>query len=131
MVESLPHHGFSFLTEVRISPTIYDLLCKMIRDKKRDRQIILISHNANIVVATDSEDIIVANQRGQTETSHNNQYRFEYVNGSIETSFDFSDNKSLSDLDSKGIRQHVCDILEGGDEAFLEREQKYSIRKYE
>ena len=103
----------------------------MIRDKKRDRQIILISHNANIVVATDSENIIVANQRGQTETSHNNQYRFEYVNGSIETSFDFSDNKSLSDLDSKGIRQHVCDILEGGDEAFLEREQKYSIRKYE
>lgn len=116
---------------MRISPTIYDLLCKMIRDKKRDRQIILISHNANIVVATDSENIIVANQRGQTETSHNNQYRFEYVNGSIETSFDFSDNKSLSDLDSKGIRQHVCDILEGGDEAFLEREQKYSIRKYE
>ena len=84
----------------------------MIRDKKRDRQIILISHNANIVVATDSENIIVANQRGQTETSHNNQYRFEYVNGSIETSFDFSDNKSLSDLDSKGIEYQNLNIEE-------------------
>ncbi len=111
--------------------TIYDLLCKMIRKKKQERQIILISHNANIVVATDSENIIVANQRGQNESDHNNQYRFEYVNGSIETSFDKSDDKTLSDLDSKGIRQHVCDILEGGDDAFLEREQKYSIRRYE
>ena len=111
--------------------TIYDLLCKMIRTKKKERQIILISHNANIVVATDSENIIVANQRGQNETEHNNQYRFEYVNGSLETSFDQSSDKTLSDLDSKGIRQHVCDILEGGDEAFLEREQKYSIKKYE
>ena len=86
----------------------------MIRDKKRDRQIILISHNANIVVATDSENIIVANQRGQTETSHNNQYRFEYVNGSIETSFDFSDNKSLSDLDSKGIASMSVTYWRGG-----------------
>ena len=111
--------------------TIYDLLCKMIRNKKQERQIILISHNANIVVATDSENIIVANQRGQNESDHNNQYRFEYVNGPIETSFDKSDDKTLSDLDSKGIRQHVCDILEGGDDAFLEREQKYSIRRYE
>lgn len=111
--------------------TIYDLLCKMIRTKKQERQIILISHNANIVVATDSENIIVANQRGQNETEHNNQYRFEYVNGSLETSFDKSTDKTLSDLDSKGIRQHVCDILEGGDEAFLEREQKYSIKKFE
>ena len=111
--------------------TIYDLLCKMIRTKKQERQIILISHNANIVVATDSENIIVANQKGQNDTKHNNQYRFEYVNGSIETSFDMSYDKTLSDLDSKGIRQHVCDILEGGDEAFLEREQKYSIKKFE
>ena len=111
--------------------TIYDLLCKMVRTKKKERQIILISHNANIVVATDSENVIVANQRGQNETEHNNQYRFEYVNGSLETSFDMSSNKTLSDLDSKGIRQHVCDILEGGDEAFLEREQKYSIKRYE
>ncbi len=111
--------------------TIYDLLCKMIRTKKQERQIVLISHNANIVVATDSENIIVANQSGQNETTHNNQYRFEYVNGSLETSFDMSSDKSLSDLDSKGIRQHVCDVLEGGDEAFLEREQKYSINRYE
>lgn len=111
--------------------TVYDLLCKMIRSKKQARQIILISHNANIVVATDSENIIVANQRGQNETEHNNQYRFEYVNGSIETSFDNTYDKTLSELDSKGIRQHVCDILEGGDEAFLEREQKYSLRIYE
>jgi len=32
--------------------TIYDLLCKMIKEKKKDRQIIIVSHNANLVVAT-------------------------------------------------------------------------------
>ena len=45
--------------------TIYDLLCKMVIETKIDRQIIIVSHNANLVVATDSENIIVANQEGQ------------------------------------------------------------------
>ena len=28
-------------------------------------------------------------------------------------------------LISQGIKQHVCDVLEGGDEAFMKREKKY------
>ena len=30
-------------------------------------------------------------------------------------------------LDSQGIKQHVCEILEGGNEAFKQRERKYAI----
>jgi len=106
--------------------TIYDLLCKMIKEKKKDRQIIIVSHNANLVVATDTENIIVANQLGQDSKTESGKYRFEYVNGSLEHSFE-KDEKIKSILLSQGIREHVCDILEGGGEAFKQRERKYSI----
>lgn len=107
--------------------TIYDLLCKMIKEKKKDRQIIIVSHNANLVVATDTENIIVANQLGQDSKTESGKYRFEYVNGSLEHSFE-KDEKIKSILLSQGIREHVCDILEGGGEAFKQRERKYSIK---
>lgn len=107
--------------------TIYDLLCKMIKEKKKDRQIIIVSHNANLVVATDTENIIVANQRGQQTEAEAGRYRFEYVNGSLEHSFPKED-RIKSILLSQGIREHVCDILEGGGEAFKQRERKYSIK---
>jgi len=107
--------------------TIYDLLCKMIKEKKKERQILIVSHNANLVVATDTENIIVANQKGQSDGSSGGTYRFEYVNGSLEHT-KIKDEKILSILESQGIREHVCDILEGGDEAFKQREKKYAIK---
>jgi hypothetical protein len=107
--------------------TIYDLLCKMIKLKKRERQIIIVSHNANLVVATDTENIIVANQSGQDSVLENQITRFEYVNGSLEHSFaKVTTTKAI--LLSQGIKEHVCDILEGGDEAFKQRERKYAIK---
>lgn len=105
--------------------TIYDLLCKMIRDKKQSRQIIIVSHNANLVVATDSENVIVANQLGQSSSKRTFASRFEYVNGPLELSFDNSEDSTLSELQAKGIKEHVCDILEGGLEAFHNRESRY------
>jgi hypothetical protein len=107
--------------------TIYELLCKMIKEKKKDRQIIIVSHNANLVVATDSENIIIANQEGQENIGQTSHYQFEYVNGSIEHTFPLD--KSIKEvLYKQGIREHICDILEGGNEAFKQREKKYSIK---
>ena len=96
--------------------TIYTLLCKMVKRKKSDRQIIMVTHNANLVVGTDSENVIVANQEGQSSSSGTSNYRFEYVNGPIEMSF--KDSKTRNELQRQGIREHVCDILEGGQDAF-------------
>lgn len=107
--------------------TIYDLLCKMIKIKKKERQIIIVSHNANLVVATDSENIIVANQEGQDSLKEAGRFRFEYVNGSLEHSFP-KDESVAKVLHQQGIKEHVCDILEGGDEAFKQRERKYAIK---
>mgnify|MGYP001159217804 CR=1 FL=1 len=107
--------------------TIYDLLCKMVIEKKIDRQIIIVSHNANLVVATDSENIIVANQEGQDPEKKKSEYRFEYVNGALE--FSSLKNEQIKGvLYQQGIKEHVCDILEGGNEAFKQRERKYAIK---
>lgn len=107
--------------------TIYDLLCSIIKVKKKDRQICIVSHNANLVVATDSENIIVANQQGQDGKENEGDNKFEYISGSLEHSFS-KGSAPASVLNSQGIREHVCDILEGGDKAFKQRERKYSIK---
>jgi len=107
--------------------TIYDLLCKMIKVKKKDRQILIVSHNANLVIATDSENIIVANQEGQETSKPTSIHQFEYINGSLEHAFEKND-KIKEILHQQGIKQHSCDILEGGGEAFKQRERKYSIK---
>ena len=104
---------------------IYNDLVSYIKRKKRERQIILITHNSNVVVSADAENVIVANQEGSD--SHNRDgLRFQYVNGALEETH-AKDNDEPSVLYSQGIREHVCEILEGGVEAFKIREQKYGI----
>ena len=107
--------------------TIYTQLCSMIKRKKSERQIIIVTHNANLVVGTDSENVIVANQEGQSGTGAKQQYRFEYVNGPIE--YSFKDTTEKNELRCQGIREHICDILEGGLEAFENRERKYGFKR--
>jgi len=106
--------------------TVYQELNDFIKAKKSKRQIIIVSHNPNLVVSTDSENIIVANQDGQNKSGKNAKFKFEYVNGAIELSYVKNSNKGI--LFQKGIRQHVCDILEGGEEAFEKRETKYGLK---
>ena len=105
---------------------IYNELVAYIKKKKKERQIILVTHNSNVVVSADAENVIVANQDGSD--SHNRDgLRFQYVNGALEcTRPKSSDEKSV--LHSQGIREHVCDILEGGRAAFEKREQKYGFK---
>lgn len=105
---------------------IYNELVEYIKKKKTERQIILVTHNSNVVVSADAENVIVANQEGNN--SHNRDgIRFQYINGALE----FSKPKNPAEdivLYSQGIREHVCDILEGGRDAFEKREQKYGFR---
>lgn len=106
--------------------SIYKNLVTYIKRKKHERQIIVATHNANIVIGADAEEVIIANQNGK-ETP-NNSYRFEYRSGSIENvSPLMGENGKIMDgvLYQKGIQSQICDILEGGKEAFELRRQKY------
>ncbi len=105
--------------------TVYKELKDFIIKKKKERQIIMVTHNANLVVPTDAEEIIVANQAGENGKTENLEYRFEYVSGALENSFLNPEGKGI--LYQKGIKEHVCEILEGGEEAFRQRNIKYKI----
>ena len=105
---------------------IYNDLVTYIRNKKLERQIILVTHNPNITVATDAEEIIVANQHGG-HTENQDGIKFEYRSGAIENSYKRDETKTV--LLSQGIREHVCDLLEGGDIAFKKRESKYGLKE--
>ena len=108
--------------------SIFDELIPFIREKKIVRQIIIVTHNANVVLGGDAEEIIVANQRGNN--SPNSRYRFEYRSGSIEENMPVRDEFGVIRsglLNEKGIQQHICDILEGGEKAFDLRKHKYCI----
>lgn len=95
--------------------SVYKQLVPYIRKAKKRRQIILITHNPNLVVATDAEQIIIAtaNRPG------NQPYpRITYDSGGLE--------HSVSG-DSFGVREAVCLLLEGGEAAFKARENRYSL----
>jgi energy-coupling factor transporter ATP-binding protein EcfA2 len=77
---------------------IYDLIVTQLREIKQQRQIIVVTHNANIVVNGDSELVIALDvRRGQTQ---------KVCEGSLQESI---------------VRGEVCKIMEGGEEAFEQR----------
>ena len=111
--------------------SIYTELSKFIKEKKVKRQIIVVTHNANIVLGADAEQVIVANQNGK-DTPNNDGLKFEYRSGALE-----ENDKELNDdgsecigiLSKKGIQTQICDILEGGRSAFELRKNKYSVNR--
>ena len=86
-------------------------LVPLFRDIKKYRQVIIATHNANLVVNADSEQVIVANNEGEI---------LSYMTGSIE---------HTSQVGPRGIRENLCDILEGGQVAFETREKKYGFER--
>ncbi|MEZ9054830.1 TrlF family AAA-like ATPase [Vibrio sp. 10N.247.311.26] len=104
---------------------IYNELVEYLKQKKKERQIILVTHNPNVVVSADAEQVIVANQH-DPKAKNNLGKKFEYVAGGIEHSMPKNPNVDEI-LFSQGIREHICEILEGGEDAFKKREQKYQL----
>ena len=104
---------------------IFTELVQYLRDKKKKRQIILVTHNPNVVVGADAEQVIVANQTG-SKNENVNRLKFSYASGALENSRP-KDITCATILESQGIREHVCEILEGGEDAFKKRESKYGF----
>jgi DNA repair exonuclease SbcCD ATPase subunit len=109
------------------SRSISNEIVPFLKQKKKQRQIILVSHNANLVIGADSEQIIVANRNGSDRPNEDGK-QFNYFTGSIENSKE-KDNIITDTLKSQGIREHACEILDGGKEAFELRRNKYNLTK--
>lgn len=107
--------------------SIYNELVRYIKTKKKERQIIVVTHNANVVLGADAEEVIIANQEGRD--SPNKSKRFEYRSGAIENDeilFNEDDSPVDGVLNMKGVQTQICDILEGGHRAFEQRKNKYT-----
>ena len=77
---------------------IYDLLVTSLRQTKKARQIIIVTHNPNIVVHGDAELVIsLESGRGQSRVN------------------------SIGGLQESKVRAEVCRVMEGGQEAFESR----------
>ncbi len=108
------------------SRSVYTDIVPFLKEKKKERQIILVSHNANLVIGADSEQIIVANRNGDDRKNEDGK-QFNYLTGSIEYTKDkITDCEDT--LDAQGIREHACEILDGGKTAFENREKKYGFK---
>ncbi|OGB33466.1 MAG: hypothetical protein A3F78_22550 [Burkholderiales bacterium RIFCSPLOWO2_12_FULL_61_40] len=77
---------------------VYDLVVQQLRQNKTRRQVIVVTHNANIVVNGDAELVIPMAFRG-------GQIQRDTANG----------------LQNLEIRQTICDVMEGGRIAFDKR----------
>lgn len=95
--------------------SVYKQLVPYIRKAKKRRQIVLITHNPNLVVATDAERVIIATAERPTTQPYP---CLRYDSGGLEHSFAGTD---------MGVREAVCLLLEGGEEAFKARENRYSL----
>jgi hypothetical protein len=93
--------------------SVYPNLIEYFRTRKKTRQIIIITHNPNLVVATDSEQVVVASFDGTRIP------KISYRSGALE------DTNPGGPV--QGIREDVCKILEGGTEAFQLRERRYAL----
>ena len=74
---------------------IYDLIVTQLRNMKRSRQIVVVTHNANIVVNGDAELVVaLAPYNGETKKEWNGSFQ------------------------EKEVREAICAIMEGGTKAF-------------
>ncbi len=86
--------------------SIFRVLSQCIRKAKRSRQVILVTHNPNLAVGADAEQIICV------KLEKAEKYKFSYETGAIE---------------HPSINQKIVDILEGSQPAFVKRRLKYQI----
>ena len=84
--------------------TVVNSLVPIITEAKKTRQIIMVTHNPNLAVVCDAEQIIYA------DFDRSNNLTIEYKSGSIESS---------------EINQYTDNILEGTLLAFNNRKNKY------
>jgi energy-coupling factor transporter ATP-binding protein EcfA2 len=89
--------------------SVFTELVALFREARKRRQVIVVTHNANLVVNTDVDQVIVASC---TKPGIGAPPQFQYLSGGLE---------------NPAIRSEVCEILEGGEAAFRQRAQRLRV----
>ena len=88
--------------------SVYNKLVPYFKEAKKRRQIIMVTHNPNLVIGTDADQIIIAKSENIADGK---LPKFSYISGGLE---------------NYEIREKVCIILEGGEVAFNKRKERYN-----
>jgi len=84
--------------------TVYKVLVDCLKAAKKHRQVIIVTHNPNLAVVCDADQVIYSSIDRQAGN------RITYVSGSIE---------------NPAMNRHIIDVLEGTKPAFRNRDDKY------
>jgi len=83
---------------------IYELIVKQLRGIKASRQLIVVTHNPNIVVNGDAELVVALHiRRGQTHP------------------------EAEGSLQDEEVRETICNVMEGGRDAFERRYRRIAL----
>lgn len=88
--------------------SVSEILVPYIREAKKRRQIVMVTHNPNLAVVADADQII------QMNIDKENEYLVSHISGAIE---------------NPEINKAVVDILEGKMKAFNNRRLKYYTKE--
>lgn len=88
--------------------SVYELLVQYVKEAKKRRQIIIVTHNANLAVVCDAEQVIYA----KIDKTSKNQVIYE-----------------AGGIENPAINRRIVDVLEGTMPAFTNRDSKYAITK--
>ena len=91
--------------------SVFEELVPHFREARLRRQVVIVTHNANLVVNTDADQVIVASSEPKDGAG---LPKVTYQSGSLE---------------NPEIRKAVCNILEGGERAFLDRGRRYRLHR--
>ena len=90
--------------------SVYLELVRLFRQASDRRQVLMVTHNANLVVNTEVDQVIIASS-GPQEAGRLPELR--YLSGGLE---------------DEAVRDAVCQILEGGAAAFRDRARRLRLR---
>ena len=90
--------------------SVFDELVGLFVEAKSNRQVIMVTHNANLAINTDADQIIIAEAGPHPPEA---LPPISYTSGGLENT---------------DIRRAACNILEGGEGAFLERGRRLRTR---
>lgn len=96
---------------------ISSLVVKELRASRWKRQIIVVSHNANIPVNGDAEQVIVLENKDQSLQIRKSIHPSEPDSVAI---------PHVGPIETDSVRQDIQNIMEGGIRAFITRERKYN-----
>lgn len=100
--------------------TIFNKIVQLIRKIKLNRQVIIVTHNANLAITGDSDRLIIC---------QNDNNKYGIICDSMESTKLYNYKSLNSSIENQTVLKIGCEILEGGVKALKQRVNKIGYRQ--